>query len=119
MSKQELWERYMVNMHGWTLVDMKTPTLEYNNKKIEEIDLDTSRGLWECVLRVLWPTGCYGMDHENNFSVGRFFTYDKEDWSQLMEMVTEETVRSSVDFMKPARGPEIIERYMSMRFLYL
>jgi hypothetical protein len=111
-----------VDAYTWGIANVRSDMMssfDHNNKKIEEIDLDTSCGLWECMLRVLWPTGCYGLDNGTVFSVGCFFTYDKENWSQLMELITEETVRGSIDFMKTTRGPEIIERYMSMRFLYL
>lgn len=94
-------------------------SFKHNEEKMKDLDLSTSRGLWEGVLRVLWPFGSKEMDDGYVNSVGPNYTFENEEWEHLIENLRQDSIPSAVEFMNASRGPEIIERYEQMKMLFL
>jgi len=94
-------------------------SFKHNEEKMKDLDLSTSRGLWECVVRVLWPLGSKEVDEGYVNSVGLNYTFENEEWGRLIKSLRQDSIPGAVESMNALRGPEIIERYEQMKMLFL
>lgn len=108
-------DRYMQGSDG----SLSYASFKHNEEKMKDLDLSTSRGLWECVVRVLWPFGSKEMDEGYVNSVGGNYTFENEEWGRLIKNMGQDSIPGAVEFMNASRGSEIIERYEQMKMSFL